>query len=160
MMDTFGMVTDMARTPARTTVTRKDWDDLIVRVEVLESLLAELVDMPTEVAAEAQKKLPAKKGQAKRGVRLPEGWVPNEDTIAQIRGEFPHVTNDDLSFEHRKFADYWYGKAENATKRDWEGTWRNWMRRAFERLPQVSARRAGLSTVDQKLVDMQAMKDG
>lgn len=67
----------------------------------------------------------------KRGTRLPEGWEPPEDVVRQMRDECPTVN---LRAEHLKFSDYWHDKTGNAaTKLDWVGTWRNWIRTAAER---------------------------
>ena len=44
-----------------------------------------------------------------------------------MRDECPDV---DLKAEHRVFTDFWKGKSgKDATKADWDATWRNWMRR-------------------------------
>lgn len=71
------------------------------------------------------------KPKRKRGSRIPENYMPVQETIDQIRAEFP-VSTERIVAEHRKFCDYWNAKVANATKLDWDGTWRNWMRRAFE----------------------------
>lgn len=64
----------------------------------------------------------------KRGTRLPDGWIPQEKTRQQIIAECPGV---DLRREHLKFVDFWQAKTgKDATKRDWDATWRNWMRNA------------------------------
>lgn len=66
----------------------------------------------------------------KRGTRLPDNWIPSEFTIAAMRSECPTV---DHKAEHRKFLDYWTAKSgKDATKLDWDATWRNWIRRAAE----------------------------
>lgn len=65
-----------------------------------------------------------------RGSRLPAGWEPPADVVAQMRSEHPGI---DLRAEHAKFTDYWIGKAgKDARKADWTATWRNWIRRAAE----------------------------
>ena len=64
----------------------------------------------------------------KRGTRLNPDWRPTQTTIDTIKAECP---NTDLHTEHRKFVDYWTAKTgKDATKLDWEATWRNWMRNA------------------------------
>lgn len=69
----------------------------------------------------------------KRGTRLPEGWMPAPTTISEMRVECPTI---DQRSEHRKFVDYWTAKTgRDATKLDWDATWRNWIRRASERSP-------------------------
>lgn len=87
---------------------------------------------PAEIAVEVQ---PEKK-PAPRGIRLPDDWMPPADLIAKMRAECPDV---DLEAEHRKFTDYWTAqtgsRATKAGERGWEGTWRNWIRKAAEYAP-------------------------
>jgi hypothetical protein len=83
----------------------------------------------------------------KRGHRLPHDWVPEQPTIDAIKAECPHV---DLKAEHRKFVDYWTDKTgKDATKLSWDGTWRNWIRRAAENGPRGQP--SGPSVVDTKV---------
>lgn len=97
--------------------------------------------------------------KSKRGTRLPTGYVPAESTINGIRGEFPFVTNEDLTAAHREFCDYWVGvPGQRGVKLDWEATWRNSMRREFNGKRWDSRRRGANSTVDQKIIDMQGKK--
>lgn len=87
-------------------------------------------------------------GPRKRGSRLQPEWMPPQNVIAEMRSECPSV---DLKIEHRKFVDYWTDKTgKDATKLDWVGTWRNWIRRAAER---TSSRTHGTSTTDTKVND-------
>jgi hypothetical protein len=66
----------------------------------------------------------------KRAERLPEGWMPDQGVIEQMRAECPGVN---LEAEHRKFADHWAAASgRTATKADWNAAWRNWIRRAAE----------------------------
>lgn len=65
-----------------------------------------------------------------RGTRLPDGWNPKPETIAQMRAECPGV---DLEAEHRRFTDYWTDvPGAKGRKVRWDSTWRNWIRRANE----------------------------
>lgn len=66
---------------------------------------------------------------------LPDGWEPSERLRADMAAECPQV---DLVLETRKFRDYWIDK-KTTTDRGWEGTWRNWIRRAWEELGRPSA---------------------
>jgi hypothetical protein len=64
----------------------------------------------------------------KRGTMLDPEWMPTQSTIDGIKAECPRV---DIKTEHRKFVDYWTAKTgRDATKLDWDATWRNWMRNA------------------------------
>jgi len=76
---------------------------------------------------------PSADDSVKRATRLPDDWRPAPELIAWAREAHPLV---DLRLEVPKFRDYWYAKAgKDATKRDWAGTFRNWIRTADERRP-------------------------
>ncbi|WP_273790027.1 hypothetical protein, partial [Bartonella sp. ML70XJBT] len=105
---------------------------------------SDLVDEPTEVAAvesqpeqieagvenqppiheqENVSKKP-KRSKANRGCRLPADFEPDYD-FALAEGLSP----ERIKIEIAKFRDYWRSKAgANATKIDWQATWRNWVR--------------------------------
>ncbi|WP_375679814.1 hypothetical protein, partial [Bartonella sp. AP7XZML] len=68
----------------------------------------------------------AKRVQANRGCRLPADFEPDYD-FAIEEGLPP----ERVKVEIAKFRDYWRSKAgANATKTDWQATWRNWVRKA------------------------------
>lgn len=68
----------------------------------------------------------------KRGCRLPADFMPDL-AWAVTEG----LTPSQAQTEAAKFRDYWNGKAgASASKLDWPGTWRNWVRQALERMPQ------------------------
>ncbi|WP_375613676.1 YdaU family protein [Bartonella sp. AP153HLJHH] len=113
----------------------------------------DLVDEPTEVAAveitseqietssdnqpsiHEQENVPkkAKRAKANRGCRLPTDFEPDYD-FAIAEGLPP----ERVKVEIAKFRDYWRSKAgANATKIDWQATWRNWVRRAIEGLEKI-----------------------
>ncbi len=114
----------------------------------------EQVDEPTEVAAvettseqittgvdnqpiiHEQENVPkkAKRAQANRGCRLPTDFEPDYD-FAIAEGLPP----ERVKVEIAKFRDYWRSKAgANATKTDWQATWRNWVRKAIENLEKTN----------------------
>lgn len=69
----------------------------------------------------------------KRGTRITEDWIPQQETIQKLNQEFPHI---DQKLEHRKFVDHWLAESgAKASKLDWEATYRNWIRRAAEYNP-------------------------
>lgn len=69
--------------------------------------------------------------KAKRGERLPEGWTLPRPWGEWTEGEFPSWSRDYIRLEGQKFADFWHAKSgKDATKLDWEATWRNWCRNA------------------------------
>ena len=68
---------------------------------------------------------------AKKGTRLPADWEPSarneQDALAL---GLPLLAQ---AIEARKFRDYWLGKSgRDATKVDWDATWRLWVTRACE----------------------------
>ncbi|WP_330168554.1 DUF1376 domain-containing protein [Bartonella grahamii] len=72
----------------------------------------------------------AKRAQANRGCRLPADFEPDYD-FAIEEGLPP----ERVKVEIAKFRDYWRSKAgANATKIDWQATWRNWVRKAVDDL--------------------------
>jgi hypothetical protein len=74
------------------------------------------------------------KAPSTRGTRIPDDYVPKQKSIDQIREEFPGVTDEDFKREHAKFCDFWQSKSgKDATKVNWDSTWKNWMRTADER---------------------------
>jgi uncharacterized protein YdaU (DUF1376 family) len=64
-------------------------------------------------------------GSTKKGCRISPDWVPSEAGI-----KFAHdLLGPFGTSEIDAFRDYWIGKTgANATKLDWEATWRNWVR--------------------------------
>jgi hypothetical protein len=98
------------------------------------------------------------KNARKRGTRLAPEWIPPRDLIDQMRVECPGV---DLEAAHRKFIDYWTDQpAAKGLKVSWTGTWKNWMRReAEQRQPRGGGGRSGRSTADERVAQVQALKD-
>jgi hypothetical protein len=69
--------------------------------------------------------------------------------VAWHRENTPEVNG---AYETSKFVDYWRAKSgRDATKLDWPGTWRNWMRKASERAGPPAPRK---STTDQRVADV------
>lgn len=70
-----------------------------------------------------------KKG--KRGSRLPADWQPSPALLTWAQEKFPDV---DLDTEADKFRDFWIAKpGQGGVKLDWNATFRNWIRNAYER---------------------------
>lgn len=75
-------------------------------------------------ATDAPSKPP--KPKPTKGTRLPADFELTDDMIAWARENTPLCNRTD----HDAFVDFWRAKTgANATKHDWLGTWRNWMRR-------------------------------
>lgn len=110
---------------------------------------------PTPSPAPTINSQSSKEEPRKRGHRLPADWMPSQNVIDEMKAECPHV---DFKAEHRKFVDYWTDKTgKDATKLSWDGTWRNWIRRAGESRPTL---RAVGSTVDDKVNGWLDMANG
>lgn len=79
-----------------------------------------------------------------RGTRLTKDWRPSEDLIEWARTNAPGVGWK----EHEKFVDYWLAKpGKGGVKLDWDATWRNWMRRASERVVLANGSSSGQQNV-------------
>ncbi len=82
-----------------------------------------------------------------KGTRLTEPYVPDEDDQQWVRSRYP--ASLDWQYETEKFNDYWSSQpGQKGVKTHWRGTWRNWMRSAWERGPQSNGK-ARLQAVPQ-----------
>ena len=85
--------------------------------------------------------------------------MPSQATIDKMKLQFPFATREWFRNQHDVFTDYWNAKTgQDATKRDWDATWRNWIRRAALDIPHTKAHNGTLSGVDAKAAGWQAMK--
>lgn len=95
-----------------------------------------------------------------RGCFLPEGWEPDRQVIDAMQAEFPHLN---LWQEHLVFVDYWRGvSGARGRKRDWNATWRNWIRKAGKQPSRYSSghhggTRAGLQGADARAATLVQM---
>lgn len=129
--------------------TDEEWRSLVARVEALEAAQKPGIELAT-----------TSKAVAGRGSRINESWYPSAATVETIRSEFPFADQHDLRLEHSSFIDYWVAiPGQRGTKLNWDATWRNWMRKAFSQPKYDSRRRTAISTVDQKILNLQAMKE-
>jgi hypothetical protein len=72
-----------------------------------------------------------------RATRIPEPFIVKTEMRAWAAKEVPSV---DVDRATRMFVDYWRAKSgRDATKADWEATWRNWLRRDFDSKPGAKA---------------------
>lgn len=84
----------------------------------------------------------------KRGTRLPEDWVLPKAWGEWALANRPGWGPDDVRLCADKFADYWRPKSgKDATKLDWLGTWRNWVRNDRTAPAGGSARPASSSSI-------------
>lgn len=88
----------------------------------------------------------------KRATRIPDDFRVTAEMVAWARENTPDVEG---RYETEKFIDYWASKSgKDATKTDWERTWRNWMRKEQER---VGPARSRPSTTDQRVAQALAV---
>lgn len=92
----------------------------------------------------------AKTTGPKKGHRLPDDWQLPKPWGEWALAEYPAWTPDIVRLEAAKFADHWHAKAgKDATKTDWEATWRNWCRS-----PICQETHAGRPTYAQQAADV------
>lgn len=73
-----------------------------------------------------------------RGSRIPDDWSPSNDLAAAMADEGIPLAAQ--AVELLKFRDYWTAKTgRDATKLDWDATFRNWLRRARDNQPRRPA---------------------
>ncbi|WP_143822620.1 hypothetical protein [Mycetocola reblochoni] len=103
-----------------------------------------------EIEIEIDNSLPkGRESTTSRGARLSKDWMPSQETIDKMRADAPNV---DVRAEHEAFVDYWIAlPGQKGVKKDWDATWRNWMRRkqgdhANKRTRQAPAERAAQTT--------------
>jgi len=90
-----------------------------------------------------QSKSKSKTKGTKRGQQLPEEWRPASNLLDWAAKNFPRVNT---IRETAKFKDYWKSKGE--VRKDWNATWRNWIRKADEFIPKTRASTFGLKDAD------------
>ena len=90
------------------------------------------VELPTPTPTPTPVVIDAPQSAAnKRGTRLPQDWLLPKAWGEWALSEFKTWTPDVVRVEADKFRDFWHGKAgRDATKADWQATWRNWCRNA------------------------------
>jgi uncharacterized protein YdaU (DUF1376 family) len=99
-----------------------------------------IVDNTTEVVSKPK--------VSKRGTRLPIDWVLPTEWKDWAKAERPDLFIDSVADQ---FCDFWVAKTgPNATKLDWQATWRNWVRnqKALRLNPADVARTTVPCTVD------------
>ena len=70
--------------------------------------------------------------QKRRGTRIPEDFELTAERERWAHNRCPGV---DVVLQHERFVNHWRTTTRNATKLDWDVTWRNWMLEEFDRLP-------------------------
>ena len=65
----------------------------------------------------------------KRGTRLPDDWVLSPELAAWAKAERPELDDRMVKAMADSFKDFWISKTgKDATKLNWDATWRNWVR--------------------------------
>ena len=80
--------------------------------------------------ANANANAPARERTTTRAHQLPDDGQPKPETVAAMSAAMPGV---DFRLEHAKFRDHY--KSNGKAMKDWDATWRNWMRRAKQFAP-------------------------
>lgn len=71
-----------------------------------------------------------------RASRIDSNWNLDVELNEWTKATAPGLN---IAFERDKFVDYWLSKAgKDATKTDWERTWKNWVRSNVERNPNLA----------------------
>lgn len=107
---------------------------------------------PTEVVATSRKR-------AANGTRIPDNWPSEQDKDALWRWALDHCPAVAITAETSNWQD-WH-RAKGDTAKDWNASWRTWMRRAqkdAERHRPATARPAA-STTDQRVAAALALRD-
>jgi hypothetical protein len=96
--------------------------------------------------------------KANRGTRIPEPFIVTAEMRSWAAKEVPGL---DVDRATRSFVDYWRGATRSPTKLDWLATWRNSLRREFDRLPAVrrSAVPSNMEQHARNVVELQRMQD-
>lgn len=91
------------------------------------------------------------KAPPSRGTRLPDDFQVTEELRAWFVEQRFGGTNDFWRSQHDQFKDYWRGRpGGGGVKKDWPATWRNWMRKAAERLPRDPQARLAYRSTEEK----------
>ncbi|WP_054886670.1 DUF1376 domain-containing protein [Pseudomonas sp. NBRC 111130] len=65
----------------------------------------------------------------KRGTRLPDDWALSPELAAWAKAERPELDDRMVQAMADSFRDFWISKTgKDATKLNWDATWRNWVR--------------------------------
>lgn len=90
--------------------------------------LVELEKSRVEVKEEANA------SSKKRGTRIPPDWHISPALLEWTEGQ--GLSEAEACLEADQFRDYWRAATRNATKLDWDATWRTWIRNHNKRKPQ------------------------
>lgn len=87
-----------------------------------------------------------------RAQRIHDDWLPSQDNILFAINE--GFQENQVSRIADKFKDYWTAASgRNAAKKDWDATWRNWVRREAERVSVKKPERMGTMEAAQSILE-------
>jgi hypothetical protein len=143
--------TDRAATRER----QKRWRDRKRDTSVTNAVSNAVTDGVTNAAQARPGHIEEPKGSSsrprKRGTRLPDDWHPTDETRNWTLQRIDQTT---ATLELEKFRNYWTAKSSrDATKLDWDATWRNWVLNSNTRSPPNGSR----STTDTKVANTLAL---
>jgi len=73
----------------------------------------------------------------KNSTHIDPDFRPDQKSWQQMEEHFPHI---DLKLETHSFIDYWTSRSGSGSmKKDWDATWRNWVRMAHKRSMQSNS---------------------
>jgi len=131
--DATGGVSESAKCATDGVLVRVD-NNIITTLEFSE--VSEVITplVPQAVAIEAPAIAEPTSKKRKNGTRLPADWTLPHDWRQWTRVNFPHSTDERVTFLADEFRDYWIS-APRGTKLDWEATWRNRCRQMLSTAP-------------------------
>ena len=103
-------------------------------------------NQPIEPTQAAQPAAEVKGSKQIRGTRIPENYQPSEETMAWAVANGPDV---DIAFRLDEFRDYWRSRPTNATKLDWDLTFKNRIRACQNHVTEQKKRDERLSRIRQ-----------
>ena len=123
-------VTDASRVTG-TNVTRTDIDTDIDKETKVEKTEVELDSVGGPAVPPSTASTPTSASAVPKAKRLAADWVLPKKWGEWALSERPELTADDVRKQADMFRDHWVAKSgKDASKLDWNATWRNWIRRA------------------------------
>lgn len=120
--------------PTRQSAYKADSASLDVTLHTPMSHSDTAIDQSVDQSVDQSDETPQPSSKSKsRGTRIPNDFALTPGMRDWARGRTPDIN---LELTTEKFINYWISKAGvNATKTDWERTWRNWCLSDQERVP-------------------------
>ena len=111
-------------------VTAQERSDSLIPDSLIPDSLNLIADVTTQSKSDKKKEKERPLSEQKKATRLPNDFIATEELLAWAKVKRPTI---DPSLETEKFINYWTAKSgKDATKLDWNATWRNWILNAKE----------------------------